>query len=80
MNQPVRRTLLILVILSDWSLLASARAQEGSPSPTPTPTPPLYSPPTMSDLKRIQQEALKSDYADRQGANLCHNIGPRLTG
>src|ERR1044072_8859357 len=80
MNQPARRALLILIILSGWLLPASARAQEESPSPTPAPTPPLYSPQTMSELKRIQEEALKSDYAYRQLAHLCNNIGPRLTG
>ncbi|HKQ38355.1 MAG TPA: PA domain-containing protein, partial [Verrucomicrobiae bacterium] len=55
-------------------------AQEVSPSPTPTPTPALYSPQTLSDLKQIQQAALKSDYAYRQVAHLCNNIGPRLSG
>src|SRR3954452_23151690 len=58
----------------------AAFAQEGSPSPTPTPTPALYSPQTLSELKQIQQAALKSDYAYRQVAHLCNNIGPRLTG
>ena len=55
-------------------------AQEVSPSPTPTPTPPLYSAQTLSELKQLQQEALKSDYAYRQVAHLSNNIGPRLSG
>jgi carboxypeptidase Q len=55
-------------------------AQDEAPSPTPTPTPPLYSPQTLSELKQLQQAALKSDYAYRQVAHLCNNIGPRLTG
>jgi carboxypeptidase Q len=55
-------------------------AQEVSPSPTPTPTPALYSAQTLSELKQLQQEALKSDYAYRQVAHLSNNIGPRLTG
>src|SRR5438045_8889172 len=55
-------------------------AQEISPSPTPTPTPPLYSPQTMSELKQLQQAALKSDYAYRQVAHLSNSIGPRLSG
>jgi hypothetical protein len=59
---------------------ATALAQEPSPSPTPTPTPPLYSAQTLAELKQIQQASLKSDYAYRQVAHLCNNIGPRLTG
>ncbi|MFL6588595.1 MAG: M20/M25/M40 family metallo-hydrolase [Chthoniobacterales bacterium] len=58
----------------------AASGQEASPSPTPTPTPPLYSPQTLSELKQIQEAALKSDYAYKQVAHLCNNIGPRLTG
>src|SRR5438094_5442778 len=73
---------------------ASAFGQTGSPAkgstsenglsesatPTPTATPNVFSPQTLSDLKRIQQEALKSDYAYRQVAHLSDNIGPRLSG
>jgi Zn-dependent M28 family amino/carboxypeptidase len=55
-------------------------AQEPSPSPSPSPTPPLYSAQTLSELKQLQQEALKSDYAYRQVAHLSNNIGPRLSG
>src|SRR6266480_6148393 len=62
------------------ALLSIATAQEPVASPTPTPTPPLYSPQTMSELKQLQQAALKSDYAYRQVAHLSNNIGPRLTG
>src|SRR5258707_13968275 len=35
---------------------------------------------TVSDLQRIQQAALASDYAYRQLAHLTDSIGPRLTG
>ena len=31
-------------------------------------------------LKRLHREALESDYAFKQVAYLCNNIGPRLTG
>ncbi len=51
-----------------------------SPSPTPSPTPELYSPATLADLNRLRAAALKSDYAWRQVAHLCDNIGPRLSG
>jgi carboxypeptidase Q len=49
-------------------------------SPTPTPTPTVFSTQTLADLKRVQQAALKSDYAYRQVAHLANNIGPRLSG
>src|SRR5213079_1814463 len=46
----------------------------------PSPTPIVFSPQTLTDLKRLQQAALKSDYAYRQVAHLSNNIGPRLSG
>ncbi len=39
-----------------------------------------YPPQLSSELKRLQQAALESDYALRQAAYLCNNIGPRLSG
>lgn len=78
--QLTRRLLIPFVLCNCFWFAANGRAQEGSPSPTPTSTPPLYSPQTLSDLKQIQQAALKSDYAYRQVAHLSNNIGPRLTG
>ena len=51
-----------------------------TPSPTPSPTPVLYTEKTLADLKRLHSEALESDYAYKQVAYLCDNIGPRLTG
>ncbi|HEY5992671.1 MAG TPA: M20/M25/M40 family metallo-hydrolase [Candidatus Udaeobacter sp.] len=47
---------------------------------TPTPTPAVFSQQTLADLKRLQQAALKSDYAYTQVAHLANNIGPRLSG
>jgi Zn-dependent M28 family amino/carboxypeptidase len=44
------------------------------------PPPALYSPQLLKDLRRIQEAALGSDYAYRQVAHLCNNIGPRLSG
>src|SRR5258708_6329094 len=73
-------TTMALQLLIGAGLIAIAAAQESSPSPTPTPTPPLYSPQTLSELKQLQQAALKSDYAYRQVAHLSNNIGPRLSG
>jgi hypothetical protein len=40
----------------------------------------LYTEQTLGELARLHREALKSDYAYRQVAYLCDNIGPRLTG
>src|SRR5438552_18631171 len=64
--------------------ITSAYAEQASPksssSPTPTATPIVFSPRTLGDLKRLQQAALKSDYAYKQVAHLANNIGPRLSG
>src|SRR5918992_5858103 len=56
------------------SLSAPLKAQQGQQQPN------LYSPQLLSELKQIQAEALKSDYAYRQVAYLSNNIGPRLSG
>src|SRR5437899_12406725 len=69
-----------------WLCLTSAFAQQAAPTsistptPTPTATPAVFSAQTLADLKRLQQEALRSDYAYRQVAHLSDNIGPRLSG
>src|SRR5205809_5184178 len=64
--------------------VTSAYAEQASPkstsSPTPTSTPIVFSPRTLADLKRLQQAALKSDYAYKQVTHLANNIGPRLSG
>lgn len=58
----------------------SQQQAQASPSPSPSPTPMLFSKKTLDDLKRLHSEALESDYAYKQVAYLCDNIGPRLTG
>ena len=55
-------------------------AVASSPNASPSATPAVFSPQTLTDLKRLQQAALNSDYAYRQVAHLANNIGPRLTG
>src|SRR5436305_1995529 len=55
---------------------AAASNRSASPSPTPA----IFSPQTLAELRRLQQAALKSDYAYRQVAHLANNIGPRLSG
>jgi carboxypeptidase Q len=62
-----------------WAARVSAQSAPVATS-SPSPTPIVFSPQTLSDLKRLQQAALNSDYAYRQVAHLANNIGPRLTG
>lgn len=51
------------------------------PAAAQTETQPEPFPPTLTaELKRLQEAALASDYAYRQVAHLCNNIGPRLSG
>ncbi len=47
---------------------------------TVAPTPVLYSEATIADLQRLQQAAIKSDYAYKQTGYLSNNIGARLSG
>ena len=47
----------------------------------PPQSPPLqYSSQLVSEIKKVQQAAMESDYAYRQLAHLTENIGPRLSG
>lgn len=39
-----------------------------------------YPPQLLEEMKRLQQAALASDYALKQTAFMCNNIGPRLSG
>ena len=55
-------------------------AVTSSPNGSPSPTPVVFSPQVLTELKRLQQAALTSDYAYRQVAHLSNNIGPRLSG
>lgn len=70
-----------LVFLSARQLHAQqAPAVTTSPSPFPSTTPITFSSQTLTELKRIRDAALSSDYAYRQVAHLSNNIGPRLSG
>src|ERR1700682_809373 len=69
-----------VLFLAALGIASAAPAQSPSPTPTPTATPIVFSSQTLADLKRLQQEALRSDYAYRQVAHLADNIGPRLSG
>ena len=65
---------LIFCLSLIFAFAVSISAQETKPTPN------LYSEDTMSNLKKLQNAALSSDYAYKQTAYLTNNIGPRLTG
>lgn len=56
-------------------LTASTSAQRRGQAPNYN-----YPPQLLEEMKRLQQAALSSDYALKQVAYLCNNIGPRLSG
>ena len=82
LNQ-LRVVFLLSLLLSFCAQRINAQqtpAAASSPSVSPSPTPAVFSPPTLTELKRLQQAALTSDYAYRQVAHLANNIGSRLSG
>ena len=62
-----------------WTARISAQPSPVATS-SPSATPTVFSPQTLSELKKLQKGALESDYAYRQVAHLANNIGPRLSG
>jgi Zn-dependent M28 family amino/carboxypeptidase len=64
--------LALLLLLTNSLPTTSQQGQQETPNP--------YSTQLLSELRQIQAEALKSDYAYRQVAYLSNNIGPRLSG
>src|SRR5947207_10189047 len=71
---------LTLFLFSQRVVAQQTPAVASSPNGSPSPTPPVFSPQTLSELKRLQHAALDSDHAYRQVAHLANNIGPRLSG
>jgi hypothetical protein len=72
-------TLLRLVTVAGVMLLWLS--QTSAQLTQPPQTPPLqYSSQLVSEIKKVQQAAMESDYAYRQLAHLTENIGPRLSG
>src|SRR5436305_4776544 len=62
---------LVVLIWIAWSnLIAQA----------PVATPALYTQKTLSEMRSLQQAALKSGYAYNEVGYLANNVGPRLTG
>src|SRR6185436_12505512 len=71
-------TVIFVAILTIGGLLIQkpSRAQLSRPQAPQV----QYSPQLVSEIKRVQQAALTSDYAYARLAYLCNNIGPRLSG
>ena len=67
-------------MFSPWIASAQSPPPTSTPTATLSPTPIVFSDQTLTDLKRLQQAALNSDYAFKQVAHLANNIGPRLSG
>ena len=67
----------ILVISALLCLLFTIASTQ---TPSSSPTPKLYSANTLQNMKRLQREALASEYSYKQTAYMTNNIGPRLTG
>src|SRR5437868_15012028 len=80
----MRSITLIAIFFCFWVTRANAEEPKSIPTstatPTPTATPGVFSPQTLSDLKRLRDAALTSDYAYKQVAHLSNNVGPRLSG
>src|SRR4051794_4940399 len=66
---------MLIVMLSAALLSLPVTARQQAPQ-----SPDLYSPELLSELRRLQQAALSSDYAYKQVARLSNNIGARLSG
>jgi hypothetical protein len=81
-NQFQRAALLstILFLCAQRLVALQTPAAISSEHTSPSPTAPVFSPQTLSELRQLQQSALRSDYAYREVAHLTNNIGPRLTG
>jgi Zn-dependent M28 family amino/carboxypeptidase len=74
-----RRELLSLAVT--FTILFSVTEKTSAQLSRPPQLPPLqYSAQLISEIKKVQQAAMESDYAYRQLAHLTENIGPRLSG
>ncbi|HYV05507.1 MAG TPA: peptidase M28, partial [Blastocatellia bacterium] len=73
-NRNVIALSVVAVFLLTSTLIPGPAAAQTETQPEPFP------PKLTAELKRLQEAALASDYAYRQVAHLCNNIGPRLSG
>src|SRR6266568_2620433 len=71
---------LALFLFAQRVVAQQTPAMASKPNGSPSPTPPVFSPQTLSELKKMQHAGLESDFAYRQVAHLANNIGPRLSG
>ena len=71
------RLLLVVSLIVLLSIGTDSLAQLSRPAP---PSPVQYPPQLTTEIQKIQQAALESDYAYRRLAHLSNNIGPRLSG
>lgn len=72
----MNKTRLLLIVLSLVVLTSLTSAQRrGQQAPAYN-----YPPQLLEEMKQLQQAALSNDYALKQVAFLCNNIGPRLSG
>ncbi len=78
-RQPQGPTALSALVLITLLVLPANVLAQLSRSPE-APPPMQYSPQLVSEINKVQQAALESDYAYRQLAHLSNNIGPRLSG
>lgn len=74
-----QRTSIFKIFLLSFCFLVSTFPLNAQQNSTPK-AEDLYSSQTLKEMKQLQQAALSSDYAYKQTAYLCNNIGPRLTG
>ena len=70
------RLIIVVSLLFSFGVII-VPAQLSRPPQTPSLQ---YSPQFVTEIKKVQQAALGSDYAYRQLAHLSNNIGPRLSG
>jgi len=71
----IRSKFFIFILLIAAGFTASSMAQRRGQAPAYN-----YPPQLLEEMKQLQQAALASDYALKQTAYLCNNIGPRLSG
>ena len=73
-NRGLATATAIAILLSSSNAFRTRAAGQGDAPLKP------FSAKLTTELKRLQQAALESDYGYRQVAYLCNNIGPRLSG
>src|SRR6202048_1671589 len=73
-------TWITLILVLSTTLCTGVVRTMAQLSRPPAPSPVQYAPELVSEIKKVQQAALESDYAYSRLAYLSDNIGPRLSG